>query len=178
MAKPTTPKIGTRVKVSILPSSDAKEEVELDYRLLIPGDFSQSEPGSQGPVKERRIRKIARKGDFKKVLEDINPKLHLTVPNKLSDDPEAMMEVDLDFKDMKNFHPDEIVSKVQPLKELLGAREKLKQLKLQVLKDVKLRKAIEAVLKEGGGSVDDLMKKLGTVDAAKEKAAAKEKKDG
>ena len=168
MAKPTVPKIGTRVKVSILPSSDAKESVELDYRLFIPGNFSRSEPGSQGSVKDRRIRKIERKGDFKKVLKDIHPKLNLTVPNKLSDEPEAQIEVNLDFKDMKDFHPDQIVTKVEPLKQLLDAREKLKQLKLQVLKDVKFRKAIEAVLKEGSGSMDDLMAKLGTADEGKE----------
>ena len=168
MAKPTVPKIGTRVKVSILPSSDAKESVELDYRLFIPGNFSRSEPGSLGAVKDRRIRKIGRKGDFKKVLKDIHPKLNLTVPNKLSDDPEAQMEVNLDFQDMKDFHPDQVVTKVEPLKQLLDARGKLKQLKLQVLKDVKFRKAIEAVLKEGSGSMDDLMSKLGTADEGKE----------
>ena len=72
MAKPTTPKIGTRVKVSILPSSDAKEEVELDYRVLMPGNFSKSEPGSLGPVKDRRLRTIGRKGDFKKALQDLS----------------------------------------------------------------------------------------------------------
>jgi len=160
MPKPAVPKIGTRVKVSILPSSDAKESVELDYRMLIPGNFSRSEAGTLGPLKDRRIRKISRKGDFETVLKDINPKLKLSVPNKLSGDPTAEMEVNLDFKSMKDFHPDQIVAKVEPLKELLEAREKLKQLKLQVLKDVKLRKAIEAVLKEGGGSVDSLMSKL------------------
>ena len=48
MARPTAPKIAQRVKVSILPSSDAKESVELDYRLMIPGNFSKSEPGSLG----------------------------------------------------------------------------------------------------------------------------------
>ena len=51
MARPTTPKIAQRVKVSILPSSDAKESVELDYRFLIPGNFSKSEPGNLGAVK-------------------------------------------------------------------------------------------------------------------------------
>jgi len=160
MAKLTTPKIGQRVKVSILPSSDAQESVELDYRVLIPGNFSKSEPGSLGALKDRRLRTIGRKGDFKKTLEDINPKLNLTVSNKLSEDPEAQMEVNLDVKDMKDFHPDEIVKKVEPLQKLLDARERLKQLKLQVLKDVNLRKAIEGVLKEGGGSLDDLMSKL------------------
>ena len=43
---------------------------------------------------------------------------------------------------------------------MLEARDRLKQLKLAVLKDVKLKKAIEGVLKEGGGSIDDLMSKL------------------
>src|SRR3970282_1103057 len=128
MARMTAPKIAQRVKFSILPSSDAKESVELDYRLLIPGNYSKSESGSQGMVKDRRLRTIGKKGDFQKVLKDINPKLKLTVSNKLSDDPEAQMEVNLNFQDMKDFHPDEIVKKVEPLRQLLEARERLKQL--------------------------------------------------
>jgi len=170
MARPTAPKIAQRVKVSILPSSDAKESVELDYRLLIPGNFSKSEPGSQGMIKDRRLRTIANKGDFQKVLKDINPKLKLTVSNKLSDDPEAKMEVNLDIKDIKDFHPDEIVKKVEPLKQLLDARERLKQLKIAVLKDVNLKKAIEGVLKDGSGSIDELLSKLGTAQDKAEKS--------
>jgi type VI secretion system protein ImpB len=161
MARPTAPKIAQRVKVSILPSSDAKESVELDYRMMIPGNFSRSEPGSQGMIKDRRLRTIGSKGDFQKVLKDINPKLKLTVANKLSDDPEAKMEVNLDIKDIKDFHPDEVVKKVEPLKQLLDARERLKQLKIAVLKDANLKKAIEGVLKDGSGSIDDLLAKLG-----------------
>ncbi|HSR17892.1 MAG TPA: type VI secretion system contractile sheath small subunit [Ignavibacteriaceae bacterium] len=171
MARLTTPKIAQRVKVSILPSSDAKESVELDYRLLLPGNFSKSEPGSQGMVKDRRIRTISRKGDFQKVLKDYNPKLNLVVQNKLSDDPEAQMEVKLDFQDIKDFHPDEIVKKVEPLKQLLEARERLKQLKLSVLKDANLKKALENVLKDGSGSIDDLLAKLGTSQEKKETPA-------
>ena len=125
MARMTAPKIAQRVKVAILPSSDAKESVELDYRFLIPGNFSKSEPGSLGSLKDRRLRTISRKGDFQKVLKDVNPKLNLTVSNKLSDDPEAQMEVNLDFQDIKDFHPDEIVKKVEPLQKLLEARERL-----------------------------------------------------
>jgi type VI secretion system protein ImpB len=160
MARPTAPKIAQRVKVSILPSSDAKESVELDYRLMIPGNFSKSEPGSLGMVKDRRLRTISRKGDFQKVLKDINPKLKLSVQNKLSEEPDAQMEVNLDFQDIKDFHPDEIVKKVEPLKQLLEARERLKQLKLAVLKDANLKKALEGVLKDGSGSIEDLISKL------------------
>jgi type VI secretion system protein ImpB len=174
MARPTSPKIAQRVKVSILPSSDAKESVELDYRLLIPGNFSKSEPGSLGMLKDRRLRTIGKKGDFQKVLKDINPKLKLTVPNKLSDDPEAQMEVDLDFQDIKDFHPDEIVKKVEPLKQLLEARDRLKQLKIAVLKDANLKKALEGVLKDGSGSIDDLLSKLGATEEKKGKEDKKE----
>lgn len=170
MARPTAPKIAQRVKVSILPSSDAKESVELDYRMMIPGNFSRSEPGSQGMIKDRRLRTIGSKGDFQKVLKDINPKLKLTVANKLSDDPEAKMEVNLDVKDIKDFHPDEIVKKVEPLKQLLDARERLKQLKIAVLKDANLKKAIEGVLKDGSGSIDELLAKLGNVQDKEQKS--------
>ena len=160
MAKTTAPKIAQRVKVAILPSSDAKESVELDYRMLVTGNFSKSEPGSQGMLKDRRLRTISKKGDFQKVLKDFNPKLKLAVPNKLSDDKDSQIEVDIDFQDIKDFNPDEIVKKVEPLKKLLEARERLKQLKLAVLKDVNLKKALEGVLKDGSGSIDDLMSKL------------------
>ncbi|HQF43493.1 MAG TPA: type VI secretion system contractile sheath small subunit, partial [Ignavibacteriaceae bacterium] len=170
MARPTAPKIAQRVKVSILPSSDAKESVELDYRMMIPGNFSRSEPGSLGQLKDRRLRVIANKGDYQRVLKDINPKLKLSVNNKLSDDPEAKMEVNLDFKEIKDFHPDEIVKKVEPLKQLLDARERLKQLKVAVLKDANLKKAIEGVLKDGGGSIDELLAKLGTTQDKEQKS--------
>jgi type VI secretion system protein ImpB len=119
------------------------------------------------------VRTIGRKGDFEKALKDINPKLNLTLANKLSEEPEAEMEVNLDFKEMKDFHPDQIVNKVEPLKQLLEAREKLKQLKIQVLKDVKLRRALEDVMKDGGKSVDDLMSKLSPEKTEKEEKKGK-----
>lgn len=167
MARPIAPKIAQRVKVAILPSSDAKESVELDYRLLIPGNFSKSEPGSLGSIKDRRLRVIGNKGDFKRAMKDVNPKLNLTVNNKLSDDPDAQMEVKLDFQDIKDFNPDEIVKKVEPMQKLLEARERLKELKLAVLKDANLKKALEGVLKDGTGSIEDLMAKLNTSPSAR-----------
>lgn len=160
MAKLPTPKIAQRVKVQILPSSDAQESVELDYRMMIAGDFSKREQASQGELKDRKIWEIKSKRDFKTVLENINPQLKMVVPSKLSDDPEAQIEVNLNIKDIKDFHPDEISKKVEPLQDLMKARERLKMLKMAVLKDPNLRKAIEGVLKEGSGSLDDLMSKL------------------
>jgi type VI secretion system protein ImpB len=171
MAHPPKPKIKERVRVQILPSTDAKESVELDYRLMVTGNYSHSEPGvhkdGDGTLKSRRIREIKNKKDFKSVMEDLNPNLKIMVPNKLSEEEGAEMEVDMDIKSMKDFHPDEIAKNVEPLQKLLAARENLKQLKMQVLRDVKLRKAIEGVLQEGGGSIDDVMSKLASADDGK-----------
>ena len=171
MAQPPKPKIKERVSVQILPSTDAKESVELDYRLMVTGNYSRSEPGAHkdgdGTLKSRRIREIKNKKDFKSVMEDLNPNLKIMVPNKFSEEKDAEIEVDMDFKSMKDFHPDEIAKNVEPLQKLLEARENLKQLKMQVLRDVKLRKAIEGVLQDGSGSIDDVMSKLAS--AADEK---------
>ena len=177
MAKIPTPKIKERVKVQILPSTDAKEEVELDYRLFITGNYSHSEPGAHkdgdGTLKERRVREIKNKRDFKTVLEDINPQLKLMVPNKLSDEKDAEMEINLDIKHIKDFHPDEIAKQVEPLQKMLDARNKLKQLKMQVLRDVKLRKALEGVLQGGGSDIDDLVSKLAPAEEKPDKEKEK-----
>jgi len=171
MAQQPTPKIKERVKVQILPSTDAKQSVELDYRLLVTGNYSRSEAGAHkdgdGTLKSRRVREIKNKKDFKAVMEDLNPKVQVMVPNKISDEEGSELEVDLDVKSMKDFHPDEIAKNVEPLQKLLQARENLKQLKMQVLRDVNLRKAIEGVLQEGGGSIDDLMEKLASTEKSK-----------
>lgn len=171
MAIAATPKIKQRVKVQILPSTDAKEEVELDYRLFVTGNYSHSEAGAHkdgnGTMKDRRVREIKSKRDFKTVLEELNPKVSFMVPSKLSDEEDAQLEVNMDIKSMKDLHPDEIAKNIEPLKKLLDARERLKQLKMQVLRDVKLKKAIEGVLREGSGSMEDLLSKLAPAEEAK-----------
>jgi type VI secretion system protein ImpB len=138
---------------------------------MVTGNFSKSDPGEHkdgdGTLKSRRIREIKNKKDFKSTMEDLNPKLKLMVPNKLSEEEGSEIEVNMDFKNIKDFHPDEIAKNVEPLQKLLEARESLKQLKMSVLRDAKLRKAIEGVLKDGEGSIDDLMSKLGTTDESK-----------
>ncbi len=164
MANMKTPQISQRVRVSLEPGSNAKESTELDYRILVPGDFTHSSAGQHkdgdGSLAQRKVREIKGKRDFKIVMEDLAPKIQISVANKLSDDPQAQMDVKLEFKDVKDFHPDEIVKKVEPMQKLLETRNKLKQLKLMVLKDQKLRKGIEDVLKEGSGSIDSLLSKL------------------
>lgn len=159
MAIHPTPTIKGRVNMHILPSSDAKQSIELDYRLFIVGDFSKKETADKGELKGRKILEIKSARDFKNVLKFVNPKLKLVIDNKLSDDPEAKFEIELDIQDMKDFHPDEIVKKVKPLAELLAKREQLKKLKMAIIRTPKIIKEIEETLKDEK-NVDLLRSKL------------------
>lgn len=162
------PNIRQRVTVSIAPSSDAKEEVELDYRLLVAGDFSGSAVGENKlgtSLKDREKITIRNKGDFNNALKKINPELNINVSDKLSDDPDKQIPVNLAFDSMKAFHPDDIVKKVPALQDLLKARDQLKELKVNLLKNVQLKKAVEDSLKsiqDGDSKMDDLLGKLKT----------------
>jgi type VI secretion system protein ImpB len=52
------------------------------------------------------------------------------VENKLSDDPNASdLKVDLRFKNLQDFEPDQVAKQVKPLKELLDLRTRLSDLR-------------------------------------------------
>ena len=155
MSKMQKPTIKTRVPVTILPSETAQQEVELDYRVLLLGDYSKSDPDNHksGNLKSRKPEVIASRGDLKKVMGRIKPALNISVPNKLvkkskegeegSEAVESQFDIDLTFKTMKDFHPDQIAQKVTPIRKLLAERERLKAVKNMVLKNANFKAKLE-----------------------------------
>lgn len=65
---------------------------------------------------------------FNTFMEGTRPRAQFRVPNKLTDEPDSELSVDLTFTNMKDFTPGRIAEKVGPLKELLDARNQLKSL--------------------------------------------------
>ena len=116
-----------RVNITYRPSvGDAKEEVELPLKLLILGDFTMKQDDT--PVEDRETVNV-NKDNFSEVLDAHDVKLEAVVPDKLSGEEGAQMTVNLDFKGMRDFEPDEIIKKVPELKKLYELREALKALK-------------------------------------------------
>lgn len=116
-----------RVNITYRPSvGDAKEEVELPLKLLILGDFTMKQDDT--PVEDRETVNV-NKDNFSEVLDAHDVKLEAVVPDKLSGEEGAQMTVNLDFKSMRDFEPDEIIKKVPELKKLYELREALKALK-------------------------------------------------
>src|SRR5579885_2551898 len=108
---------------------DAIEQKELPFVLGVMGDFSGQPVDPLPRLKERRFVEVT-PDNFDSVLESMRPHLSFAVENKLSDDPNAgQLKVDLHFKSMDDFEPDQVARQVKPLRELLDLRTKLNDLK-------------------------------------------------
>jgi type VI secretion system protein ImpB len=133
-----------RVNIVYKPATgDAQEEVELPLKLLVLGDFTQAV--DERPVEERPTVAVD-KDNFNDVLKAQNLNLDLTVPNTLSGEGGGEMAVHLEFSSMKDFEPDQLVQKVEPLRKLMALREALKAVKSPLANTPAFRKQVQALI--------------------------------
>ena len=107
---------------------DAIELKELPFVMGVLGDFSGQPTQPLPSLKERKFVEVT-PDNFDQVLDKMSPHVAFSVPNKLSDDPNAQLKVSLDFHELADFEPDKVASRVGPLKELLDLRTKLADLR-------------------------------------------------
>jgi type VI secretion system protein ImpB len=158
MAKESSVAPKERVNIVYRPAmGDAKEEVELPLKILVMGDFTGAQ--DDRPVEDRKPINID-KDNFDDVLKANKVKLNALIDNKLSDQPDAQMNVNLDFESMKDFDPDQIIRKVPELKKLLELREALKALKGPLGNIPEFRKKIQGLVQDEGARAR-LLKELG-----------------
>ena len=133
---------------------DAIELKELPFVMGVLGDFT-GQP--EQPLPRLRDRKFVEVNpdNFDQVLEGMKPHLAFSVANKLSEDPDSQLKVDLHFKSMDDFEPENVAKQVKPLKELLDLRTKLSDLRGSLQGNDKL----EELLLEAVGNTEK-MKKL------------------
>jgi type VI secretion system protein ImpB len=116
-----------RVNVVYRPATgDAKEEVELPLKVLVMGDFTMRE--DERAVEDRKPINVD-KDNFNDVLSGQKLKLQTLVPDSLDSEPDAQMNLDLEFNSISDFNPDAIIEKVPQLKQLIELREALKAVK-------------------------------------------------
>jgi type VI secretion system protein ImpB len=135
-----------RVNIVYRPATgDAKEEIELPLKVLVMGDFTLQKDSRS--VEDRQPVNID-KDNFNDVLGAHNVRLETVVDNKLSDEPDAQMSINLDFKKMKDFEPDTIIQKIPELKKLMELRDALKALKGPLGNIPEFRKKIQDIVKD------------------------------
>lgn len=136
-------------------TNGAEAKKELPFVTGVMGDYSGDNQENRKALKERKFVQIDR-DNFNDVMAKVNPKLNLQVENTLSDDG-SKMAVDLDFNHMDDFSPEQIVDKVEPLKQLLEARSKLRDLLSKADRSEELEKVLEDILKstENVGAISE-----------------------
>ena len=146
-----------RVNIVYRPATgDAKEEVELPLKLLVMGDFTLR--ADDRMVEEREPINID-KDNFNEVLKAQNLKLDITIPNKLSEDPEEEMSLSLKFESLADFGPEAIVKNTPELNKLLELREALTSLKGPMSNRPEFRKKIQKLIKDEAAR-EQLLKEL------------------
>ncbi len=136
---------------------------ELPFVMGVLGDFSGKSYEPQKPLRDRKFAQIDR-DNFDETLQRLTPGAQFRVDNTLSDDG-TELAVDLKFKSMADFEPAAIVDQVEPLRRLLEARNKLRDLMTKVDRSEELENLLEEVLKNTD-QIQALASQLGT-DAGK-----------
>jgi type VI secretion system protein ImpB len=143
----------------------ARVQRELPFVMGVMGDFSGNQPTQKmKPLKDRRFVAIDR-DNFNEVMTKFAPGLGFRVKNTLKDDG-SEMAVALKFDSMADFEPAKIVDQVDPLKKLMEARDKLRDLLTKVDRSDELENLLEKVLKETQG-MERLKAELGAGGDAK-----------
>ena len=124
---------------------DAIELKELPFVMGVLGDFTGHAEQPLPKLMERKFVEV-NPDNFDQVLDKMNPHLAFSVDNKLSDDPESKLKVNLNFHELADFEPEQVANQVGPLKELLDLRRKLADLRGSLQGNEKLDEVLQEVV--------------------------------
>lgn len=135
-----------RVNITYKPATgNATEEVELPLKLLMLGDYTlRNDPT---PLEDRKPINVD-KDNFSKVMSEQKLSLSLSVPNKLVEQEDEEMHVNLKFRRLSDMEPESIASQVPELKKLLDLRAALTALKGPLGNEKAFRNKIQSMLSD------------------------------
>ncbi|HZZ82635.1 MAG TPA: type VI secretion system contractile sheath small subunit [Gemmataceae bacterium] len=148
---------------------DATVKKELPFVVGVLGDFSGNPTAPLKSLQHRKFIQIDR-DNFNDIMAKMTPGVNLKVANTLKGDG-SELSVQLKFNGMEDFEPAEIAKQVEPLRKLLEARDKLRDLLTKVDRSDELESLLEQVLKNTE-QIKKLSSELGTqAPAADDKGA-------
>ena len=105
---------------------NAIEKKELPFVVGVLADLSGKPAKPKPKVSDRKFVEIDR-DNFNEVMSKIKPRLAFRVPNTLGGDGGDNLNVELEFENIDDFRPEQLVKQVPALKKLFEARQKLRQ---------------------------------------------------
>ena len=144
-----------RVNISYeVETGGAIEMKELPFLMGVLGDFTGHAAEPLPRLKDRKFVEVT-PDNFDDVLAGMKPRLQISVENKLSEDAEAgKLAVELNFRSMDDFSPEQVAKQVKPLRELLELRTQLADLRGSLQTNEALDEALQATL----GDADKMAK--------------------
>jgi len=125
---------------------DAIEVKELPFVMGVLGDFTGQPTTPLPKLRERKFVEV-NPDNFDTVLEGMKPHLAFSVENKLSEESDAgNLKVDLTFKSMEDFEPENVARQVKPLRELLELRTRLSDLRGSLQGNDKLEELLQSTI--------------------------------
>lgn len=142
-------------------TNGAVQNKEIPFVMGVMGDYSGDNTDNKKALKDRKFSQIDR-DNFNEVMNNVNPQLNMKVENTLEGD-DSEMSVNLEFNNMEDFEPQNIVEKVDPLKKLMETRNKLRDLLTKADRSEDLENLLEEVL-SSTDALSSLQGELGTDD--------------
>jgi len=139
-------------------TNGAEVKRELPFVVGVMGDYSGDNAEGKKSLKERKFVNIDR-DNFNDVMGKVAPSANLKVDNTLAGDG-SELAVNLNFKSMDDFDPENIVQQVEPLRKLLEARNKLRDLMSKADRSEELEGILEEIL-QNTDKVASMSKELG-----------------
>ncbi len=143
---------------------DAIEMKEIPFVAGVLADLSGKPDEPLPKVKERKFVEIDR-DNFNTVLEGMKPRVAFKVDNTLTGD-DTKLAVELRFKSLDDFRPEQVARQVEPLRKLVEARRRLSDLLGKLDGNDKLDELLQEVI-----ASTDTLKQLGKETGIKDASA-------
>ena len=123
---------------------DGKEIKELPFVVGILGDFSAASKLEKAKLKDKKFINVDLE-NIDEVIESLAPRANFQVKNTLTEES-GNMSIDLTFKSMDDFRPENVAQQVEPLKKLVIARERLTDLRNKISNNERLEDLMDEIL--------------------------------
>lgn len=142
LAKVRAPRVHLTYDVEV---GDSLETKEIPFVVGVLGEFSGDSKLEQPRFKDKKFVEVDL-DTFDEVMSGLAPRSAFRVSNDLSDKG-GEFSVDLAFNSIDDFRPEAVAEQIEPLKQLVEARDRLADLRNKISANEKLEDLLDDVLK-------------------------------
>lgn len=142
IAKVRAPRVHLTYDVEV---GDSMETKEIPFVVGVLGEFSGDSKLEQPRFKDKKFVEVDL-DTFDEVMSGLAPQASFRVRNDLSDKG-GEFAVDLAFTSIDDFRPEAVAEQIEPLKQLVQARDRLADLRNKISANEKLEDLLDDVLK-------------------------------